>query len=66
MSTEALDLLLVCALVVFAFVLLAVVVKLASLLKRATDRAERAERLLSYRQVRLPHAAAHRREKVSR
>lgn len=57
MATELIDLLLVCALVVFAFVLLVVVVKLASLLKRATDRAERAEGLLSYRQVRLPHAA---------
>jgi hypothetical protein len=45
-STEAMDLLLVGTLVVCAFGLLAAVLRLATLLRRATDRAERAERLM--------------------
>jgi hypothetical protein len=45
-STEAIDLLLVSALVLFAFGLLALCVRLATLLRRATDRADRAERLM--------------------
>jgi hypothetical protein len=45
-STEAIDLLLVGTLVVANLGLLAAVVKLLSLLRRATDRAERAERLM--------------------
>jgi hypothetical protein len=45
-STEAIDLLLVSTLVVFAFGLLAVVFRQATLLRRATDRADRLERLM--------------------
>jgi hypothetical protein len=45
-STEAIDLLLVGTLVVFAFGLLALCVRLATLLRRATDRADRLERLM--------------------
>jgi hypothetical protein len=63
-NTALVDLLLVCTLVVGNLVLLAVAVRQSTLLRRATDRAERAEGLLSYRQVRLPHAAAHRRTGV--
>jgi hypothetical protein len=46
LSDEAINLLLVGALVLFAFGLLAVVFRQGTLLRRQTDRAERAERLL--------------------